>query len=133
MEEKGNIFNIRSFYIIKEVFSFIKINKKLEVITFNKKLQNIFELDIEDYVKASNRYKLAEKNGAGKEYLKDTNIIIFEGNYLNGERNGPGREYYSNGKIKFEGEYLHGNIIKGIGFDIYENKFIISEGKEEKS
>ena len=35
--------------------------------------------------------------------MKDTNIIIFEGNYLNGKRNVQGKEYYENGKILFEG------------------------------
>ena len=132
MKENGNIFNIKSLFIIKKIFSLLKSNKKLEVLISNKKLQNIFELDIEGYIKASNRYKIAEKNGGGKEYLKDTNIIIFEGNYLNGKRYGPGKEYYSNGKIKFEGEYLNGNIINGFGFDIYGHKFIISEERKVK-
>ena len=37
--------------------------------------------------------------------MKETNIIIFEGNYLNGKRNVQGKEYYENGKILFEDEY----------------------------
>ena len=31
---------------------------------------------------------------------------MFEGEYLNGERNGKGKEYYSNGEVRFEGEYI---------------------------
>ena len=39
--------------------------------------------------------------------------MIFEGEYLNGKRNGKGKEYYSNGEIKFEGEYLFGSRSNG--------------------
>jgi antitoxin component YwqK of YwqJK toxin-antitoxin module len=43
-----------------------------------------------------------------KEYNRENNILLFEGEYLNGKRNGIGKEFYNNGKIKFEGEYLNG-------------------------
>ena len=43
--------------------------------------------------------------------------MIFEGEYKNRKRNGEGKEYYNNGKIKFEGEYLKGKIIGGVGYD----------------
>ena len=46
--------------------------------------------------------------------MKDTNIIIFEGNYLNGKRNVQGKEYYENGKILFEDEYYKGRRWNGI-------------------
>jgi len=32
-----------------------------------------------------------------KEYILNTNILIFEGEYLNGKRSGKGREYYNDG------------------------------------
>jgi len=32
--------------------------------------------------------KIIGKNGKGKEYIINTYIIIFEGEYLNGKRNG---------------------------------------------
>ena len=35
-------------------------------------------------------------------------ILIFEGEYLNGKRNGKGKEYNKEGKLIFEGEYLNG-------------------------
>ena len=38
------------------------------------------------------------KNGNGKEYILNTNALLFEGEYLNGKRNGKGKEYYKNGK-----------------------------------
>ena len=69
-------------------------------------MQNICGFDIEDYKKISGKYKIIDKNGFGKEYELDTNILIFEGEYLNGKRNGKGKEY-DDGKLEFEGEYLN--------------------------
>ena len=82
---------------------------------FNKKLQKKLGIDIKDYKKTSGKYKIAEKNGKGKEYILNTETMIFEGEYLNGERNGKGKEYYSNGKLKYEGEYLNGKRNGKIG------------------
>jgi len=46
-------------------------------------------------------------NGKVKEYY-DNGILKFEGEYLNGQINGKGKEYNDDGKLKFEGEYLNG-------------------------
>ena len=56
-------------------------------------------------------FTIGGKNGKGKEYIIITNILIFEGEYLNGKRNGTGKEYNYDwdGKLKFEGGYLNGN------------------------
>ena len=87
------------------------------------------------------------KNGKG--YLKEykNNVLIFEGEYLNGERNGKGKEYNDNGKLIFEGEYLNGIRYNGWGYDEangdktyelkdgkgsikeYKNKILIYEGE----
>ena len=48
-------------------------------------------------------FQIREGNGKIKEYNYD-DILIFEGEYINGERNGKGKEYYSNGRLKFEGK-----------------------------
>ena len=32
---------------------------------------------------------------------------MFEGEFLNGKRHGRGKEYYSNGNLRFKGEYLN--------------------------
>ena len=103
-----NIEDIKSSYIKKEIFSLLNQKKILSMIIYNKKLQKLFVVDIEDYKKISGKYKEGEKNGKGKEYDLKTNILIFEGEYLNGKRNGKGKEYYFNGKLEFEGEYLKG-------------------------
>ena len=44
-------------------------------------------------------------NGKGKYYYNGT--LKYEGEYLNGEKNGKGKEYQTNGNILFEGIYLH--------------------------
>ena len=45
-------------------------------------------------------YLNGRKNGKGKEYDDKKVILIFEGNYLNGEKNGKRKEcYYNNGKL----------------------------------
>jgi antitoxin component YwqK of YwqJK toxin-antitoxin module len=121
---------IKSSNILKEILSYLNENKKLEIILYNKQLQKRIEVDINDYKNISKRYKFEESNGCGKEYIKDTEIIIFDGNYLNGKRNGKGKEYYTNGNIKFDGEYLNGKKIKGKGFDVYGNiNLIFNDGK----
>ena len=49
-----------------------------------------------------------KRNGKGKEYYKNGELI-FEGEYLNGKRwNGKGKEYDDKGRVKFKGEYLNG-------------------------
>ena len=97
---------IKSFYILKEIFSFLNIKQKLDIIIYNKQLQEELGIDIEDYKKISGKYKIAEKNGNGSEYILNTNILIFEGEYLNGKRNGKGKEYYDD-ILLFKGEYLN--------------------------
>ncbi len=52
-------------------------------------------------------YKIGGKNGKGKEYNINTNILIFEGEYLNEKRSGIGKEYYDTDVLKYEGEYLN--------------------------
>ena len=70
------------------------------MILYNKELQNMYAIDIEDYKKIGGKYKTGEKNGKGKEYIINTNILLFEGEYKNGIRNGKGKEYYKNGKLE---------------------------------
>ena len=125
-----NLNNISSPYIIKRIFTFLFQKQKFNMIIYNKKLQKLFSVDFEDYKKISEKYKISEKNNKGKEYLKNTNILIFEGEYLKGRRNGKGKEYYCNGKLLFEGEYLKGKIWNGNGYNINSNiEYEIKDGK----
>ena len=106
LKKRIYIGDIKSKHIIKSIFSLINIKQKLNLILYNKELQKIIGVDIEDYKKASGKYKVAERNGNGREYLLNTNILLFEGEYLDWIRNGKGKEYYLNGNISFEGEYF---------------------------
>ena len=129
---KNNLKGIRSEYIVSEVFSFLNEKRKLNMIFYNKKLQNLLKADIKDYKKMFGTYKIEDENGKERVYLLQTNRLIFVGEYLygerngkgeeydikglkkwaghysNGERNGKGEEYYSDGRKKFKGEYLNG-------------------------
>ena len=84
MNSKKNIKDI-SPNCIDEIFPFLDEKRKLKIIRYNKELIKILEVTISDYRKISGKYKIGKKNGKGEEYnLKD--ILIFEGNYLNGKK-----------------------------------------------
>ena len=88
IKNKINIKDIKSSFITKELFSFLSGKQKLNIIRYNKKLQKMLLIDIRDYKKISGKYKIDGKNGKGSEYLIDTNILIFEGEYSNGKKMG---------------------------------------------
>ena len=96
--------SIASLYILKDIFSFLSENQKLNLIIYNKSLQKKLDINIEYYKGISWRYKEGEKNGKGKEYDISSKVTLFEGEYINGKRNGEGKEYYKNSKLKFEGK-----------------------------
>ena len=109
LKKKVNINDdIKSSYILKDIFSYLNTKQKLNLILYNKKLQKKLGVGIENYKKASGKYKEAEENGKGREYKLNTNELIFEGEYKNWKKNGKGKEYYSNGILRFEGEYING-------------------------
>ena len=116
IKEITNLRNIKSIYLINNIFFLLDEKRKLNIIIYNKKYQNQLKINVEYYKKISGRYIKGNKNGISKEYILGTNILVFEGKYLNGKRNGKGKEFY-NDKIKFEGEYSNGRIIKGIGYN----------------
>ena len=123
------ITSIKSLYIIKYIFSFVTQRKKLNLMIYNKKLQVKLNIDIDFYKKISGRYINIDKDGNGKEYILNKNILLFSGSYLKGKRNGHGKEYHYNSKIKFEGEYLNGKILYGIGYD-YNSNIILQIQKD---
>ena len=59
---------IRSKYIITDIFSYLPEEKKLKIISYNKKLQNYLDIDIKNYKIISDRYRVGNRNGKGKEY-----------------------------------------------------------------
>ena len=108
IKNRINIRDIKSSFIIKNIFSFLSEKQILNLILYNKQFQNLLLVDIKNYKKKSGKYKIGEKNGKGKEYSLETNKLIFEGEYLKGKRNGKGKEYNFDGKLEFEGKYLNG-------------------------
>jgi len=124
-----NLRDIKYSYITKKIFSFLNEKQLLKMIIYRKELQKMLSIDIEDYKKISQICKIGEKNGNGKEFIINTNILIFEGEYSKGIRNGKGKEYYLSGKLKFEGVYLKGKRWNGKGYNINGNiEFEIKEG-----
>ncbi len=103
-----NVINPESHNIIELIFSFLMNRRKLIIINYNKELQNLISVNIEDYKNSCVRFKVGGRNGKGKEYSLATNKLVFEGEYLNGKRNGKGKEYDEDGNILYESEYLNG-------------------------
>ena len=64
-------------------------------------------------------YEVINGNGTVKEYKEydEGDILVFEGEYLNGKRNGKGKEYDYKGRVMFEGEYLNGKRWNGKGLE----------------
>ena len=148
---------IKSSFILTKIFYTINFRRKLNIVINNKRIQNILNIDINNYKLKAKRYIEGERNGKGKEYSLDSNILlfeweylntkrngkgkeynddgqlIFEGNYIKGKRNGEGCEYYFNGNLKFEGEYLNGERNgKGKEYFINGNIYFIGEYLKEK-
>ena len=122
---------IKSNYIFEYIFSFLCEKNKINMIIYNKKLQKKFNINIDNYKALSGKIYIGEKNGIGKEYILNTNRLIFEGEYLNGKKNGKGKEYFGDGTIKFEGEYLNGSKKNGRGYN-YIGKLILEIDKNGK-
>ena len=107
-EIKNNVglLNIKSKYILKNIFSLISERIKLDIAIYNKTLQEKLELRIDDYKEFSGKIKKGERNGYGEEYDCDKNSLLFEGEYKDNKKNGKGKEY-DNGDLIFEGKYLN--------------------------
>ena len=127
--------NIKSTYFKKIIFSFLDEEAKLKIVRYNKNLQKLLDIEVINYFIFTKKYIIKETNGFSKTYLynplyedKFEDILIFEGQYLNGLKNGKCKEYnHENGKLLFEGEYLNGEI-NGEGKEFYNDK-IIFEGQ----
>ena len=122
---------VDTLFIYKITFPYITEKKKLSLITYNKAIQNNFGIFLINYKIMSNKYIIIDKNGKGKEYNID-NDLIFEGEYLNRKRNGKGKEYNFEGELIYEGEYLNDKRNgKGKEFDdgklIFEGEYLNGE------
>ena len=100
--------DIKSLNVYKKIFSFFDERKKLDLLKYNKNYQKKMGIKLENYKKLSGRYKLKGINGYGEEYILNTDILIFQGEYQNKKRNGIGKEYNEEGVLIYEGEFLKG-------------------------
>ena len=119
---------IRSMKILKEIFKPIDDSKKLNIVKYNKKIQNNLGIKFSLYKIYSKKYIVVETDGKIKEYSRSNDDLLFEGEYLNGKRNGKGKEYYESDKIIFEGEYKNGKR-NGKGKIYYNNGELKFEGE----
>ena len=138
--------NVKTSFFLRVLFSYMDEKQKLELIKYNKSLQENINISLINYKLFSGKYIEYELNGNGKEYdfIDDRLLfegeylngksngkgkeyyygnLIFEGEYLNGKRNGKGKEYDSDGKLRFEGEYLNGKK-NGKGKKYFKNELI---------
>ena len=118
--------NIKSSFILENIFSFMEEKTKLDIIKYNKTIQKKLNITVIYYKLLSQKYIIFEGKGKGKEYEYDGSLV-FEGEYLNAKRNGKGKEY-DNGRLVFEGEYLNGKK-NGHGKEYNKNGYIKFEGE----
>ena len=124
---------INSDYFLRKVFAFLELKKQLQLIIYNKHLQNKLNLNLINYKIFSGKYIIYENetNTKGKIINAYNNMVYYDGEFLKGKKHGKGKEYYDYGvtiKLKFEGEYLNGKRNgKGKEYDIYGN--LIYEGE----
>ena len=78
--------NSKSIYFIKKLFTFVDEKTKLDIIKYNKNMQNIMDINLINYKFYSGKYIMYEENGKGKEYNGDDDRLEFEGEYSNGKR-----------------------------------------------
>ena len=120
--------NSKSIYFLKRLFTLLDEKTKLDIIKYNKNMQNILDISLINYKIFSGRYIIYGTNGIGCEYDAKTDQCIFEGEYSNGERNGKGKEYGKFFKLIFKGEFLNGKR-NGKGKEYYDdnNTFYFSD------
>ena len=145
--------NIKSKYIMIIVLSNLNEKIKLDIFKYNKRIQNIINIKLNNYKFFSGRYIEYETNIKGKEYNGYSDNVRYEGGIIKGKRNGKGKEYgeygglikgnisydlenlnglikkyYYDGTIEFEGEYLNGKR-NGKGKEYNEYGNLIFEGE----
>ena len=96
---------IKSSFILTKVFSIVNEKIKLDLIKYNKRMQNTLNIKLLNYKLFSGKYIVYSKNGVGHEYDAHNDKLIFEGEYLKGKKL-KGKEYNKYGELIFEGKYL---------------------------
>ena len=122
--------NIASAYILKIIFNNIDEKRKLNIVKYNKNIQNKIDINIKHYKNQCKKYFIRDKNGKVKEYNND-DYLIYEGDYQDGKKNGEGKEYNYNILI-FEGEYKDGKR-NGKATKYYYDEFFMNKARNRKN
>ena len=77
--------SIKSTYFTKILFLYLEEKQKLELIKYNKSLQENLNITLINYKNFSKRYIEYELNEKGKEFSFE-GALLFEGEYLNGKK-----------------------------------------------
>ena len=100
------LLNIKSSFILKQLFSYLGKREILKIVKYNQRLFNRLNINLIDYKIFSGRFLIFEENGKAKEFnccSDEDNNLLYEGYYINGKKNGRGKEFLGN-LLLFEGE-----------------------------
>ena len=74
--------NIKSNYFLIFIFSYLEVKRKLEIINYNKNIQNILDIKLINYKFFAGEQIIYEFNRNSKEYNEYDDNIELEGEYL---------------------------------------------------
>ena len=79
-KEINFIKNIKSNYVIKRIFSFLNKKQFLDLIIYNKELQQIFGVNIKDYIKLSEKYmdRIYNENNENDLFYNSNEVSKYE-------------------------------------------------------
>ena len=73
------LIGIKSSIVLKKIMSYLKDEKKLKLLKYNKKVQNILNITIIDFLKLSGKYIIDQKDGIKYIYNSYNDELIYEG------------------------------------------------------
>ena len=82
---------IKSAFFYKVIFSCLDEKTKLKFAKYNKNLQNIIGINLNNYKFFNRRHIEYETKQKGKEYYSYEDTLLYDGEYLNVEKNGKGK------------------------------------------
>ena len=94
--------NIKSRYILSKIYNNMTIKKKLEIVKYNKRIQNRLNLDVKDYKEYSEiEIEIIPKKGEYGEFMKvDENDKLYYHIYFNDNKEEIKNKYEINKKDK---------------------------------
>ena len=81
---------IKSFVILKLIFSHNDSSRKIKLVLYNKKFRNKLNINLIDIRRASGKYRVINETGNIQEFSSYNDQLIYEGEYSKGEKNGKG-------------------------------------------